>query len=277
MKKYLLLILLSEILFFANAFAQDRQFAFAYQSNVLSKNSTDLEATGTFHTGRKYFYNGLENRIEFETGLTDRIQTSFYLNASQKAYAPNKDTLGGIADATKSGITSESEISVSNEWKINLLNPSVKPIGLALYAELTASPKYYEIENKLILDNRTEKNILAFNLTNEYEVGYYSENGRTKQKQEDEVELNFGCMHLFKPNFGAGLEMRNSNEIESGSWNFSALFGGPALFYSGEKHFLILTILPQWTNLRKTEDAPNNLVLNAHEKLEVRMLWGFSL
>ena len=85
-----------------------------------------------------------------------------------------------------------------------------------------------------------------------------------------------GYMHMIKSNFGIGLELKNHNEIVEEGWEHSAIFGGPTLFYSGNKHFIILNILPQWANIHKTDDAPNNLVLNEHEKLDIRLLIGFS-
>ena len=255
--------------------AQDRQFVRTYQSTVLPKGAMDLEAWSTFRTGREYFFNRIDNRLEFEMGLCDKLQTAFYFNASHLAFGANKDTLGGIADTSQSGIFHESEFSISSEWKWKLLDPSANNFGLALYAEIGLAPSEIEIENKIIIDKKTDKNIFALNLVNEYEIKYVVEKGETKSVTEDEPEIDLAYMHMFKPTLGLGLELRNSNEIEDGNWNFSAMFGGPTLFYAGEKYFVILNALPQLANLHKTDDAPNNLVLNAREKLEVRLLVGF--
>ena len=255
--------------------AQDRQFVRTYQSTVLPKGAMDLEAWSTFRTGREYFFNRIDNRLEFEMGLCDKLQTAFYFNASHLAFGANKDTLGGIADTSQSGIIHESEFSISSEWKWKLLDPSANNFGLALYAEIGLAPSEIEIENKIIIDKKTDKNIFALNLVNEYAIKYEVEKGETKSVTEDEPEIDLAYMHMFKPTLGLGLELRNSNEIEDGNWNFSAMFGGPTLFYAGEKYFVILNALPQLANLHKTDDAPNNLVLNAREKLEVRLLVGF--
>ncbi|MBI4929578.1 MAG: hypothetical protein HY841_02360 [Bacteroidetes bacterium] len=265
------------IALFHIANAQDRQFARTYQSNTLPKGGIDIEAQGTFRTGREYYFNRLDTRLEFEVGMSDKLQSALYFNASHKAFGANLDTLGGIADTSISGVFSESEFSVSSEWKLNLMNSSADPIGFAVYAEFSIAPNEFEIENKLIFDKRTEKDFFAFNLVNEYEIKNNVVKGKKKTEWEDEPEIDLAYMHMFKPNFGLGLEMVNSNEIEDGKWNFSAMFGGPTLFYSGDEHFLILNVLPQWANLYKTDDAPNNLVLNAREKLEIRLLWGFGL
>ncbi len=257
--------------------AQDRQFVHTYQSNTLQRGAIDLEIWSTWRTGREYFYNRLDSRIEFEVGLSDKLQTALYLNSSHKAFGASIDTLGGIADTTIDGITSESEFSISSEWKLNLIDFNTSPFGLAVYTEFGFAPNEFEIENKIILDTRNEKNTFAINLVNEYATKFEVVKGKKIRSWEAEPEIDLAYMHFFKPNLGLGLEIRNNNEIENNKWNFSALFAGPTLFYTTSNYFLILNILPQWANLHKTDDAPNNRVLNAREKLEVRLLWGFNL
>ena len=268
-------LLILTILSVQYAKAQDRQFVRTYQSTVLPKGAMDLEAWSTFRTGREYFFNRIDNRLEFEMGLNDKLQTAFYINSSHSAFGAHLDTLGGIKDTSISGIFHESEFSISSEWKWKLLDPSANNFGLALYAEIGLAPSEIEIENKIIIDKKTDKNVFALNLVNEYAIKYEVAKGETKSVTEDEPEIDLAYMHMFKPTLGLGLELRNSNEIENGNWNFSAMFGGPTLFYAGEKYFVILNALPQLANLHKTDDAPNNLVLNAREKLEVRLLVGF--
>ena len=257
--------------------AQDRQFARTYQSNTLPKGATDIEAWATWRTGREYYYNRLDTRLEFEVGLTDKLQTALYFNTSYSAFGASIDTLGRIPDTSVSGIFHDSEFSVSSEWKWNIVNPSTHPFGFALYAEFGFSPGEFEIENKLIFDKRTPKSIWALNLVNEYEIKFEVEAGETIKEWEDKVEIDLAYMFMLKTNFGLGMEVVNSNEIEEGNWNYSALFGGPTLYYAGDNYFLILNLLPQWANLHKTDDAPNNLVLNAQERMEIRFILGFSL
>lgn len=280
MKKIIPILIIGAVaaLFYPNpAKAQDRQFARTYQSNSLPKGATDIEAWATWRTGREYFYNRLDTRLEFEIGLTDRLQTALYLNSSYMAFGAYLDTLGRIPDTSVSGIFYESGFSVSSEWKWNIINPNTHPFGFALYAEFGFAPGEFEIENKLIFDKRTPKSIWALNLVNEYEMEYEVEKGETEKKWEDKVEIDLAYMYMLKTNFGLGLEVVNINEIEKGNWNYSALFGGPTMYYAGSNYFLILNILPQWANLHQTDDAPNSRVLNAQEKLEIRFLLGFTL
>jgi hypothetical protein len=55
-----------------------------------------------------------------------------------------------------------------------------------------------------------------------------------------------------------------------GEWEHSALFAGPTLFWSSGTHFFILNVLPQLDNL-----MAKKLVLDEHEKIEIRLLIGF--
>src|SRR4029077_18308704 len=113
------------------------------------------------------------------------------------------------------------------------------------------------------------------NLVNEFE----KEAGRTPSddQMENRPQLDFGYMHLFKSNFGLGFEVRNNNTISNDNgWEYSTLFAGPTLFYSGKSCSLILNVLPQLQNLRKTPYAPGNLVFGDYQKLEVRLIFSFN-
>jgi hypothetical protein len=209
--------------------AQDRHFAWAYESTTLPKGSVDIEPGVTFSTGRNYFYQSYTPRLEFELGLTDRLQTSVYFNSMHKAFAAI-DLNGNIT-----GIEKESDFSFSNEWKLNILNSSVKPIGLGLYGEFTFSPSEIELEGKILLDKKWGKNIVAFNQVEEVEFErnfLTGDNGKgvIETHPELKIENNLAYMRMFKSNFGLGLEIRNQNIIDEHTWEFSTLSAGPYLF-----------------------------------------------
>jgi hypothetical protein len=267
-----------------NADAQDRQFVRTYQSLTLPKGAKDIEIWNTFRTGRKYFYTRLDQRLEFETGLTDRLQTAVYLNGShisQGSYFINsageyKDTLGHVEH--------ESEFSFSNEWKYKLSDPVANRIGSAIYGEVSLSPDEVELEAKLILDKKIDKHLFALNLVGEWEFEMENDNGEVEFEMEEmPIELDLAYMYNFKPNFGLGLEAVYNNEFEKEHEGMeleqSALFAGPTLFWSGEKAFIILNVLPQISNLHKTDDyagGDESLNLVGYEKMDVRLLFGFS-
>jgi hypothetical protein len=245
--------------------AQDRQFAQTYQSITLPQGVRDIEIWNTYATGSNTFYKGLMQRIEFETGLTDKLQTSIYININTIATAINDS----------SPVLTNTSFSVSNEWKYKILNPNSDFMGLGLYAELQASTSEFELETKILLDKNIGNEIFALNLINEFE----NEFGRTPKDDESEnhPELDLGYMHKLKPNFGLGFEFRENNTVsDEKGWEYSTLFLGPTMFYSGKSCSLILNIMPQIQNFHKTAYAPGNLVLGDYPKLEVRLIFSFN-
>ena len=256
--------------------AQDRMFVRTYQSLTLAKGTKDVEVWNTYRAGRQYFYNRLDQRMEFEVGLTDKLQTSVYLNVEHSAEGAHLDTLGGIADTSINGIYKSTLFSVSSEWKLKLSDPVANAIGSAVYAELTFAPSEVEVEGKLILDKKTNKNIFALNLVGEYEVGFDVKKGKTETEKELKAEIDLAYMRMMKPHLGLGLELRNHNIFVESKMEHSAMFGGPTLFYSSNSFFIILNVLPQWSNLRVNDENPKNLDLSEYEKVESRLLIGFN-
>lgn len=249
--------------------AQDRHFAWTYESTTMPKGAIDLEPQVTFSTGREYFYNRYKTRLEFETGLTNKLQTSLYLNAEHVTSA--------ITDSTDNvtGMGKKSIYSFSNEWKLNLLNPSISPFGLGLYVEYGIAPDELELEFKILFDKKTPKSIFAYNLVSELESEYeFINKGKGKIEAEKElvVENDLAYMYMINPGFGVGLEARNHNEIVKGEWEHSALFAGPTIFFTQKNFFAIINALPQIMNLKG-----GGLELDEDEKFSGRILLGISL
>ncbi len=260
------------------ALAQDRMFAYTYQTNVLNKGDVDLEFWHTLAFGKKgefspyVFGQHLDQRLEFEIGVGKNIQTAFYLNSELFTYA----------DTSSSDLNRELKLSFSNEWKWKLSDPVANGVGFALYEELEVGGNNLEFETKLIFDKRWQKDLLAFNVVSVYEIEreVLREHHVTSVEWEHSspVELYLGYLHFFKPQFGVGLEVRNNNEIaKEDGWMNSVVFAGPVVHVSIGKFFANISALPQLGNLHKTDSAPGNLDLNAFEKAEVRLLIGYGL
>ena len=83
MNKYLFSILIFAASTTAS-FAQDRMFAYTYQTNVLNKGDFDLEFHNTFKSGKVGAYSpyvfgqSLEQRLELEFGLGHKVQNFLY-------------------------------------------------------------------------------------------------------------------------------------------------------------------------------------------------------
>ncbi len=252
----------------AGASAQDRVFARTYQSNVLNKGNYDLEIWNTYRFGRDDYYARLQQRFEFEFGVTNRLQTAFYLNTDQ---ASAFDPAGGdVAHGSTS-------VSFSNEWKYKFSDPVANAAGCALYGEYTLSSSEIELEAKLILDKRIGSEQFAFNLTGEAEFEAEAEPEQDNAELENEhnqVLVDVAWMHLTKKGFGLGLEVENRNGFESGDWRYATLHAGPTFSYHASgTWWLILNVLPQVADLKA--ETGDHLELTENEKFDVRLLFAF--
>src|SRR4051812_33373099 len=124
------------------ATANERHFTYTYESAVLPQGARELEVWTTARLGRDQYFARFDHRLEFEVGLTGRLQTSLYLNFSGET----AETAPGVRT---SGMSYQ---GVSSEWKYKLLDPVADALGLALYGELLGSTDEFEFEGKVILD-----------------------------------------------------------------------------------------------------------------------------
>lgn len=274
MKKIIILFIFS--FFTYSSFAQDRVFAYTYQSNVLDKGVFDLEFHNTLGTGKTgdfspyIFGQTLNQRLELEFGLGHNLQTAFYFNSE----------LSTNATATSAGINNELKISFSNEWKLKLSDPVANLVGSGLYGEFEFGGNNVEFEGKILLDKRINKELFAFNIVGKYEIekeiNHVDNLSTADWTHNSALELYFGYMHFIKPSFSLGLEARNSNIItKDNGWINSVLFAGPAMHVSIGKCFVLLTAMPQLTNLHKTSSAPGNRDLVNYEAAEISLLVGY--
>jgi hypothetical protein len=241
------------------AWASERHFTYTYESAVLRAGGREIEPWSTFRLGRDDFYSRLDTRLEAELGISDRLQTSIYLNLSARAF----DTPQGRESST-------SLESISSEWKLKLKDPVGDPVGLALYGELSGGPAEAELEGKLILDKRLGRFLAAFNATAEHEWEF-DEAGETVR--ESKLELVAAACYFLKPGFTAGLELRSHTVLPPHDEPArSALFLGPSFSYSREGWWVAASVLPQ---LRALSGATSgHLDLEEHERVELRLLFG---
>lgn len=254
------------------ASATERRFTYTYESATLGAGEREIEPWTTLRLGRTEYYRAIDNRLELEFGITDRLMTAWYLNLSSATADVPGTTPGSLNRET------EFEHGGSWEWKYKLLDPVADPLGLALYLEGGFTSTEVELETKLILDKRLGDFLLAFNAVGEYE--WNSRSGTTEH--EKLFEFDVGAVYFFSPVLAAGVEFRNQNEIAPGEgpddsagdeWEFSVLSGGPVVSYSAETWWATLTVLPQLANLKREEGAPTR-ELEEHEKVATRLIFG---
>lgn len=260
MKRIITVLLL--VLIVSGVNANERKFGYTYQSGVLGKGNKELEIWTTARIGKDIpYYARTEHRMEFEWGISERLQTAFYINFR------NTSMDNG------SGMTTIFEFKgISSEWKYQFSSPKKNAIGFALYGEAGLNTDEAELEAKLIFDKRVKKNTFALNLIfeNEWELAAH------KPETEMVLEGDFGWCYDITNSFSAGIEVRNHNELVEGEWEHSALFAGPVISVSQPSWWLTLTVLPQITSF-KEKTGKGNLDLIEYEKLETRLLFSFRL
>jgi hypothetical protein len=277
MVQKLLLILLITIIIYSKSNAQDRVFSYTYQTNVLNEGNFDLEFQNTLATGKVgafspyVFGQSLKQRLEFEFGLGHKVQTAFYFNSE----------LSQLADTSSVEISQELKVNFSNEWKWKLSDPVANKIGFGLYGEIEFGGSNIEFEGKLLFDKQFPKDLFAFNIVGKYEVEkeISRENNITKAEwtHNSPVEFYFGYLHEISKEISLGIEAKNNNDItKENGWMNSVVFAGPAFHSAIGKCFINLSLLSQLVNLHKTDAAPGRIDYNDFEKLEVRVLIGYS-
>jgi hypothetical protein len=238
--------------------ASDRLFAYTYQTQVLGKGDVELEPQFTYATGRETTYTRLDHRLELELGLGGNLQTAFYFNYKTEAF---EDPAGGIAlDSKFDGF--------SNEWKLQLSDPTADAIGFGLYGEATLGADETELEGKLLLDKSVGSVLVALNGV--YEVGWEQTGDGAEMEQEVAVLLA-GTVEV-TPAFHVGIEAREENVLEEGEVEHAILAAGPSLSFRPEAAWIALTVLPQITDLASGERN-----LDDGTKFEARLMFGIHL
>jgi len=242
--------------------ASERHFTYTYESGVLNPGAVEIEPWTTFRSGRTDFYRRYDNRLEFEMGVARRLQTAWYINFT------------GLSEATTGGTrAAEFEFEgVSWEWKYKLTDPVADAFGSALYLEGTTGPLENELELKYILDKRFSNFLAAFNIVGEREWEF----GSADTETESVLVFDAGLGAFLTPRLFAGIEARNHNEFTEQGWEHSALFAGPVLSYARSGWWFSLSVLPQLPALKGGE-GPGHRILDEHEKVNARILFGFDL
>jgi hypothetical protein len=249
------------------AHANERHMTYTYESAVLPQGAKELEVWTTNRYGRHDHYSAFDQRLEFEVGLTDRLQTSLYLNAS----ALNETVVDAAGVQTRA--QSFQWNGISSEWKYKLLDPVADAVGMAVYGELTYAPTFAEIEARFIVDKRIGNVLLGANLVAEHEWIWTG----PKTERELELEADAAAVYFLSHNVAAGIEGRSHNEFEDGGEELeaAALFAGPVVSYATESWWVAASFLPQL--YAPKHEGTGHRDLDHHEKWNARLLFSFHL
>lgn len=247
------------------AFGNERHFTQTYESATLPQGEKELELWFTPRWDRDdYAYRRLDTRAEIEWGVLDRLQTSLYVNFNAIGYM--------------TPMQPEFEFSVSNEWKLRLLDAVADPVGLSLYAELTGGFHVAELEGKVIVDKQIGNLLIAFNAVAEYE--WLFDAGEVERELEAQGVLGVayliplgGATHL-----GVGVETHADVTIASDAgYESTAFFAGPTLSLATRGFWVSASFMPQLGSHKSAAfatDYPGPLELHDHERYTARLLFG---
>lgn len=246
----------------AVATANDRHFGYVYETATMPVGARELEVWTTARLGHEDYYSALDHRMEFETGLTDNLQASFYMNWRNVTAA---DSAGNLNSAFKWQ-------GFSTEFKYKLTDPVADAVGFGLYGELGYSTEGFELEGKALFDKRVGPVLLAANFVGELE---YEAEGDEFELEEIGLEGTFGASYSVSRNVALALELRSHSEIVESELESSALFLGPTVSYTADKWWATFTLMPQLAALKHEGGGLRDL--EDHEALEARLLFSFHL
>jgi hypothetical protein len=220
--------------------ADERKFNYSYEAKTLPQGTWEFEQWATLKMDKDAGdYHRLELREEFETGLTDLLTTSLYLNTVYQATR-------GVP-----GLTNEHSFgfaSISSEWKYKLSDPAADLVGFLLYAELLASNDDYEIEWKLVFSKQVGPLTFAYNFIYEWELERKA--APSPEWHWAHVVQNTAGVSLdlpFLQGTSVGVEARSEAHFErslSGHHN-SAYYAGPNVHYAASSWWATLSFLTQ--------------------------------
>jgi len=251
----------------APAAANERHFNFTYESAVLATGDAELEPWTTFRVGRDRYYSRIDNRLEFEVGLSERLQTALYWNFTALAADVEDPVTGEVTRSSEFEFT-----TVSSEWKYKLTDPVADALGTALYVEGSLGPVEAGVEAKVIADKLVGKWLLAANAVFEYEWEF-AQPGETER--EIELELPLGAAYYVTPSLTAGLELLPVAELSGGEIETVMFYAGPSISAAYTTWWLSLSVLPQVFSPKNEQDE--SLDLEHGEHLRARLLLGFHL
>lgn len=249
--------------------ADERLFTYVYETDVLPKGRWEFEQWITYRKGfpdgdRDFSQHFWDFREEIEYGLTERLSAAMYLNFRNEQIVARKQGLDDASDFAFKG--------VSAELKYQVLNPNIKPVGLALYFEPTYNGNEQELEYKVLFSkNFGEKWVVAANAT--YEQEWEHEEGETEK--ESALEFTVGAAYRLTPHWSVGLEGRYHSVYEGLGLEDhlgTGWFLGPNVHYGSSRWWATLTVLPQLAG----HPGDGRLNYTEHQTFETRLIFGIN-
>lgn len=275
--------------------ADENLFGYVAGAETLPKHGKEMYVFNTLRSGKgQGDYSAVDTEVEFEYGVTDRIQ----LSAAASFLTINTSGLliDGYLPADKKSGPSFKGLELKS--KFNILSPALDNFGLAVITSaeysvldphsgqkkteyeghITMAAQKYFMQGQLIwagnlgLKAGYEKRADIANLP----VGF---DWPTTPEMEIELSLSSGVSYRVVPNVFVGAEAQWTSEFETevGQERWS-LFAGPTIHYGGKKVWATLTWFPQIKGggERYAGQVNQNLHLIEKTKNEFRLKVGYN-
>ena len=249
--------------------ADDRPFAFAYTTDIEAQSEKEIEQEITWFSGHaRGAFQEIESRTEFEYGVTDDFQASFYLNYD---WSRARALLGPAEISSLPG--------VSGEFIYRLMNVYFDPIGLALYVEPSIGNGTRSFEVKALLQKNFLNDRLRFALNLNAE-DRWEKDGLGHYGRSSALEFYSGLAYNLTPEWSIAAEFDNERGFDGlvlgGSSRIAdnAYFLGPTISYIGHPFRVVLgaqTQLPWASDPTHTPGALDNGYLSGAERFRVRL------
>jgi hypothetical protein len=273
--------------------AQERLLAFTEQSATLAKGSYEVYAGYDRKNGGTQYYNGNYGKLGFRMGVTSYLSVAASLNGSKVGYVANK--INPYDRKTRQFdpyITDEMEVFGTLSAKILLLDGTTEPLGVALSNELMVGTHQFSFSPKIIVDKKFGDNYLSFNAAmifhtmreamkaetvttpNAYAANYFPNGSMSFLMPQYSFNMAY-LRYFFDQNLAFGVEVKTHSEsqLDVGMAYFT-VFAGPTASIRRDNWLFNVTALPQIKNLHKTWVAPDNLVLDAQQRIQLRASIG---
>lgn len=237
--------------------ADDRPFAFAYTTDIEAAGEKEIEQEVTWASGHAgEAFQEIESRTEYEYGVTDNFQASFYLNYD---WSRTHD------HSTPGSAESSSLPGVSGEFIYRFMNVYFDPFGFALYMEPSIGNGSRSFELKTLLQknflNDDLRIVLNINVEDRWEknsLGHYD--------QSSALEFYTGAAYNITPDLSVGVELDNERGYDgliignSSSYAENAYFAGPTIQYVGHPVRVILGVQAQLPWASDPTHIPGSIV-----------------
>jgi hypothetical protein len=233
-----------------SSFAGARRFTYSYEATTAAPGVFELEnwVTWQSHKEEDSRFNEVDFRHEIEFGLTNHLQMGVYL--ADWNYQTGRSVENSGFTYTDSAL----------EFIYGLTNPATDWLGLALYEEIKAGDREFELESKLIAQKYFGPLVLVYNATLEA-----TWEGRRLEESGGEFAETLGVSYEISPRFLVGAELLH--EIDLPDWSQAGddiVFGGPNVSYRFGPWWATVATLAQLT---RVHDEPD---------LQIRTIFGYA-